>query len=185
MQAAESLIFKQRARWTRERFDHLAGLGAFENMKVELVRGELVDMSPQGLPHANVIEYLNEVLMPALVGRARVRVQLPFAVDDETELIPDLAIIDKRAPKTDHPSGALLVIEVADTSARYDRIVKAPLYAQAGVREYWLIDTTKAQVEVFSGARARSWARHEKVSRGELPVPGFPEVVLRVDALFR
>lgn len=184
MQAAESLISKQRARWTRARFDHLAGLGAFVDMKVELVRGELVEMSPQGLPHANVIESLTELLVPALVGRARVRVQLPFAVDDQTELIPDLALIDRRAPKTDHPSAAFLVIEVADTSARYDRVVKAPLYAHAGVPEYWLIDAAKRHVEVFSSPRARSYAKHVKVTRGELPVPGFPEVSVRVDALF-
>lgn len=184
MQAAESLISKQRARWTRARFDHLAGLGAFVDMKVELVRGELVEMSPQGLPHANVIETLTDLLVPALVGRARVRIQLPFAIDDETELVPDLAIIDRRTPRTDHPSAALLVIEVADTSSRYDRIVKAPLYAQAGVPEYWLIDAAKRHVEVFSGPRARSWAKQVRVTRGELPVPGFPAVSVRLDALF-
>lgn len=184
MQAAESLISRQRVRWTRARFERLARLGAFVDRKLELVRGELVEPGPEGLPHANVIEYLNELLMPALVGRVRLRVQLPFAVDDETELIPDLALIDRRAPKSDHPSAALLVIEVADSSARYDRVVKAPLYAQAGVPEYWLVDAAKRHVEVFSVPRARSYAKHVRVTRGELLVPGFPEVSVRLDALF-
>lgn len=86
--------------------------------------------------------------------------------------------------KTDHPSAALLVIEVAEPSARYDRVVEAPLYAQAGVPEYWLINAAKRHVEVFSSPRARSYAKHVKLTQGELPVQGFPGLSVRLDALF-
>lgn len=184
MEAAESIIEKQRARWSREKFTRFIELGAFDGEQVELVRGELVAMSPQGVPHGNLIEVLNEILMPALVGRARVRVQLPFVIDDETELIPDIAVVDKKLPKTEHPSTAHLVVEVADSSVRYDRIVKAPLYAAAGVTEYWLVDTAREHVEVFSGLRQHSYARHTKVSKGALAVPGFPAVSIALKSLF-
>lgn len=184
MEAAESLIVKQRARWSRAKFDRLVELGAFEGELVELVRGELVAMSPQGVPHGNVIEVLNEVLMPQLAGRARVRVQLPFVIDDETELIPDLAVVDRSVSRRAHPSTAHLVVEVAESSLRYDRIVKAPLYAARSVTEYWLIDTTRGCVEVFSGPRSSGYARHARVSKGTLQVPGFSNVRLVVPDLF-
>jgi Uma2 family endonuclease len=185
MEAAESLIVKNRARWTRERFDRLVELGAFDGgERVELVRGELVAMSKQGVPHGNVIETLNEILMPRLVGRARVRVQLPFVIDDESELIPDLAIVDKSLPRSEHPASAFLIIEVADSSLRYDRIVKAPLYASAGVPEYWLVDTTREHIELFSGLKRGAYGRTAKVSGGALPIPGFAGVEVRVADLF-
>lgn len=184
MEAAETIIEKQRARWSREKFTRFIELGAFDGEQVELVRGQLVAMSPQGVPHGNVIEALTELLVPPLVGRARVRVQLPFVIDDETELIPDIAVVDKKLPKSEHPSTAHLVVEVADSSVRYDRIVKAPLYAAAGVTEYWLIDTAREQVEVFSALRNRTYGKHAKVSKGALPVPGFPAVTIALKTLF-
>ena len=114
---------------------------------------------------------------------ARLRVQLPMVIGDE-RLVPDIAVVDKKLPKTEHPSTAHLVVEVADSSVRYDRIVKAPLYAAAGVTEYWLIDTARERVEVFSGLRHHSYARHTKVSKGALPVPGFPSVTIALKTLF-
>jgi Uma2 family endonuclease len=184
MEAAESLIVKQRARWTRAKFDRLVELGAFDGERVELVRGELVAMSPQGVPHGNVIEVLNELLMPLLVGRARVRIQLPFVIDDETEVIPDLAVVDRKVTRAEHPSIAHLIVEVADSSVRYDRVVKAPLYAARSVTEYWLIDTSREQVEVFSAPRHGAYGKHVKVSKGSLKVPGVDGVEVALRSLF-
>jgi Uma2 family endonuclease len=185
MQAAvESLIEQRRTRWTRARFDRVAELGGFEGEQLELVEGELVDMSPQGVPHAEFIERLNEILMPALVGRARVRVQLPFAIDDETEVLPDLAVVSRAVARGNHPDRAQLVIEVAETSERYDRLVKARLYARAAVPEYWLVATTKATVTVFSRAKDGQYQKEKKYSSGALIVPGFPDVKVSLDELF-
>jgi Uma2 family endonuclease len=122
--------------------------------------------------------------MPALVGRARVRVQLPFAVDDETEVLPDLAVVSRAVAKGDHPGRAQLVIEVAETSERYDRLVKSRLYARAAVTEYWLIATTKGTVTVFSRPREGQYQKEKKHSSGTLAVPGFPDVKVVLDELF-
>ncbi|MFZ5444374.1 MAG: Uma2 family endonuclease [Myxococcota bacterium] len=185
MQAAvESLIQQRRTRWTRARFDRVAELGGFEGEQLELVEGELVDMSPQGVPHAELIERLTEMLMPTLVGRARVRIQLPFAVDDETELIPDVAIVSRAVARGDHPARAQLVIEVAESSERYDRVVKARLYARAGVTEYWLVSATKATVTVFSRPKDGRYTKEKKLGAGVLEVPGFTDVGLTLEALF-
>lgn len=182
MQAAEALLAERRPRWTRERFIQVAELGVFD--RVELVRGELVEMSPQGPPHSNVIEVLNEFLMPKLVGRARVRVQLPLALSDDTQVLPDLAIVDRSAGRADHPSSAILVIEVADSSKRYDTIVKGPLYAEARVREYWIVDVEKRAVELYSAPRAGVFTKHSKVTTGELIIPRFDDVRIKLSDLF-
>lgn len=183
METAAALIAEQRTHWTRARFDQLVELGAFEGQQVELVRGELVDMSPQGLGHGNILEFLTDLLAPALTGRARVRIQLPFIVDEDTELIPDVAIIDKKTPKTAQPSTALLVIEVSDSSTRYDRIVKAPLYAQANVAEYWLIEAKKKCIEVFSSPKHGEYAKQSRITKGSLSVSGF-DVLVPLASLF-
>ncbi|MFT3714166.1 MAG: Uma2 family endonuclease [Archangium sp.] len=182
MRAAEALLAERRPHWTRTSFIKVAETGVFD--RVELVRGELVEMSPQGPPHSKVIELLNEILMPALVGRARVRVQLPLALDDDTQVLPDLAIVDRSATREDHPSSAILVIEVADSSKRYDTIVKGPLYAEARVREYWIVDVEKRVVELYSAPRGGVFTKHSKSSKGELVIPRFDDVRVVLNTLF-
>lgn len=141
-------------------------------------------MSPQGPPHSNVIEVLSELLLPRLVGRARIRVQLPLALSDDTQVLPDLAIVDRSASRADHPSSAILVIEVADSSKRYDTIVKGPLYAEARVSEYWIVDVEKRAVEQYSAPRSGVFTKHSKVTRGQLVVPKFDDVRVAVSDLF-
>lgn len=184
MRAAESLIEKRRTRWTRARFDRVVQLGGFEGEHLELVMGDLVDLATEGVPHAEFIERLSELLLPALVGWARVRIQLPFVVDDETEVIPDVAVVPRGAAKGDRPSRAQLVIEVAESSERYDRVVKASLYARAGVKEYWLLSTAKQTITVFSSPKDGQFTKAKKHTSGELPVPGFPDVKVSLAALF-
>ncbi|MER2560854.1 MAG: Uma2 family endonuclease [Myxococcaceae bacterium] len=152
------------------------------NERVELIDGHVVRLEPHSVRHANAIESAAEAFCGCL-RVARVRVQLPMVIGDE-RLIPDIAVVDRKLPKTEHPSTAHLVVEVADSSVRYDRIVKAPLYAAAGVTEYWLIDTAREQVEVFSALRNRGYGKHAKVSKGALPVPGFPSVTIALKTLF-
>lgn len=185
MLAADSLIHERRLRLTREQFMQMTANDAFRDLRLELVKGQPVFMGTMDSPHARAIEALNEWLMPALVGRARLLVQLPLIIDDETLLVPDLAVVDRGASKDDHPSTALLVIEVSDSSARYDRIVKAPLYAQARIGTYWRVDLQKRHVEVFCEPVEGAYQQHRQVAHGMLAVPGFPDVELDVDALWR
>lgn len=184
MQVTESLIASRRFRFTRKQFEELCGTDALRDQRVELVQGQVIFMGQQGPPHADSIELLTEWLAPPLARLVRFRVQLPFVVDDETLLVPDLAVVSRSHPRGDHPSSALLVIEVSDSSSRYDRLVKAPLYARTGVREYWLIDLQKEHVEVFSEPGANGYGAHHKLTRGTVPVPGFPDVTLRIEDLF-
>lgn len=132
----------------RTEYERLVELGCFEDERLELLNGFLVRMSPQKAPHATAVSKLTELLVPACLGRARVRIQLPLIAGDDSEPEPDAAIVDLGDYSEEHPATALLVIEVADSSLPKDREVKAPLYAAAGIPEYWIVNLDERCVEV-------------------------------------
>ncbi|MEM1418423.1 MAG: Uma2 family endonuclease [Myxococcota bacterium] len=172
-------------RLRRAEYDALVRTGAFDGEPLELIRGVIVRMSPQGLAHAAPIEVLTERLVLGLAGRARVRVQLPILAPDESQPEPDLAVVPKTSsPHETHPSEALLLIEVASTSQKHDRETKAPLYAEMGVPEYWLIDVEARVVEVRRHPERGAYQTLESVREGELGMLAFPDVRVDVSALF-
>jgi Uma2 family endonuclease len=122
-----------------------------EDDKVELVHGMLIARAPQGGPHARIIQRLNGILVRGLGEAYDVRVQLPLTLKPTSEPEPDFSIVahGEEGSGSDHPSTALLVIEVSRSSLRWDRKVKAPLYARAGIPELWLIDVNGRRIEVM------------------------------------
>ncbi|MCG8421764.1 MAG: Uma2 family endonuclease [Proteobacteria bacterium] len=167
----------------REEYDRLVEQGLFDDERLELLRGALVTMSPQGSPHAAVIRLLTHLLVPVLHGRALVQIQCPLAVSDDSEPEPDVAVLE---PADDgyasgHPHTAHLVIEVADSSLATDRAIKSELYASAGVPEYWIVNLAEQVVEVH---RVPGAAGYQQVTRRDrsatLHVHAFPDVALHV-----
>lgn len=144
------MIAPQQVRPLRRReYDRLVAEGAFRDERVELLRGMLVAMSPQGQEHAQAVMLLNRLLTLAIGTRAFVRPQLPLALGDESEPEPDLAVV-AGLTTAGHPESALLVVEVSDSSVNVDRNVKAPLYAEASIPEFWLVDLGRRRVELYS-----------------------------------
>ncbi len=166
----------------RSEYDQLIAAGAFDGERLELLEGRLAVMTPQSPPHAVVVQQLNELLLPALLGRAIVRVQLPLAVSDLSEPEPDIAVVAPGNYAAEHPTSALLVVEVADTSLRRDRDVKPALYAQAGVGEYWLVDLAGSRVVVQRDPTATGYRTVTTHRRGDaIVVAAFPDVTVAVD----
>jgi Uma2 family endonuclease len=184
MQATAFPAHARPRRLRRAEYDKLAGEGFFRGERVELIQGIVVEMSPVGPAHANPLDLLVEQLVPLLVGRARVRVQQPFIVADDSEPEPDLAIVPLGQYAERHPDRAHLIVEVAETPLEYDRDTKAPLYAAAGVEQYWIVDVNARRIEVYEGVSSRRYTRvrHVEVG-GELAVPGFEGVKVRVGEL--
>ena len=124
-----------------------------EDSRVELIAGELIDRAPIGSRHAGFINKIAERLRAGSGQTAIVAIQNPLRLSTESEPQPDVALLRPRADyyaeKHPEPADVLLVIEVADTSLRYDREIKIPLYAQHGVAETWLVDIEKRQVMVY------------------------------------
>jgi Uma2 family endonuclease len=181
-----ALLLPERPRpLRRAEYERLVELGAFEDERVELLRGVLVDMSPNDPAHASSIDRLTMLLVPAMVGRAIVRVQLPLIACDESEPEPDLAIVPVADYRRRHPDSAHLVIEVAISSLNKDRSVKAPLYAASDFSEYWIVNVPERVVEVHRSPTPDGYAallRHG-VDASVSPL-AFPDVVVPVARLF-
>jgi Uma2 family endonuclease len=165
-------------------YDRLVGLGAFpEDEKLELLEGRIVVMSPQGTAHAYVIQCLMERFVALLAGRAQVRVQLPFAASAVSEPEPDVALVPPGPYLDDHPREAMLVVEVAESSVEVDRL-KARLYAEAAVPEYWIVNLGERVVEVHRRPAEGGYGDVARAAAGEALSPhAFPDLTIRVDEL--
>ena len=127
----------------RLEFDELVALGAFDDEKLELLRGQLVTMSPEGEPHVDLAHWLFKRLVRTFRDEDfEVRYAAPFNANEDSEPAPDILVGRPKGSRRDHPSEALLIIEVSNSSIRKDRGVKRLLYAEVGVPEYWIIDIT-------------------------------------------
>jgi len=143
-------------------------------------------MSPQGTRHAATLQRLNTALLPPLLGRADVRIQLPLAVSAESLLEPDVAVVASGDYDRAHPTTAFLVVEVAESSLNKDRLVKAPLYAGAGVQECWIIDLAAGIVEVHTEPVAGRYTRQAPARPGDtIRLRPFADVEIRVGDILR
>jgi Uma2 family endonuclease len=137
--------------WTRYEYNQMAQLGLFTGKRVELIEGQVIEMSPMGSLHATAIALAARTVEPAFGDRYFSRWQMPFAISDISEPEPDVAIVlgAIRDYVDAHPTTAALIIEVADTSLTYDRETKGSLYAKAGIEDYWIVNLVARQVEVY------------------------------------
>ncbi len=136
-------------RWTREQYHRLGELGLFDGKRVELVRGEIVEMSPINWPHVVGTSKVGDALRATFASVGRVIEQGPHPMAD-SDPIPDVRVVPGQfADYTDHPQTALIVVEVADTTLAYDTTTKAELYATAGIADYWVLDLNGRQLHVF------------------------------------
>jgi Uma2 family endonuclease len=141
-------------RFSRDAYYRLGEIGVLtRNDRVELIDGEIIEMSPIDSRHSACVTRLNRAITPH-VGDAIIRFENPLALPDEYDPQPDIVVV--RASDDDyeeeHPRSedALLVVEVANSSLRYDRHVKAQRYAEAGIPEYWLVDLRRNQIDIHT-----------------------------------
>ena len=168
---------------SRAEYDRMVALGMFEDERVELLRGVLVTMSPQGERHAGIAAWFSRKLGRMLDESFDVRAHSPIAASHDSEPEPDVSV--SRAVDIDeHPGAPLLLIEVSDSSLRKDRRVKAEIYAESGCPEYWIVDIsgTELVVEVHRDVKDGRYRSIEQLRGDDVLRPGaLPGVELRVD----
>ena len=150
-------------RWTRVEYDRLIELGVFRpDERLELLDGLLVVREPQGSRHASAIRRVIAALRDALGAAWQIDSQLPIALDADSEPEPDISVVprDPRAYKDAHPTHAVLIVEIAESSYRTDRDYKAGLYARAGIIDYWIVDLAHDTLEVHREPEASAEAPH-------------------------
>jgi len=152
-----------------------------ENSRVELLDGVLVEMSPQGPPHAYALRELMTVgAVAAAAAGLRMSVQGPLDVRSPiTQPEPDFAIVPK-TPIDRHPSDALLVVEMGNTSLRMDLGPKARIYATAGVPEYWVLDVKRREIVVHLGPSGPGYEHVERVGVGDTLTASFVALTVAV-----
>jgi hypothetical protein len=138
-------------RWTKAEYYRLAKLGFFRGQRVELIEGRLMVQSPQGTLHTTGVEAVAEGLVALFGTGYSVRRQYPLDLGQHSEPEPDVAVVPGhfRQYSNAHPTGALLIVEVADTSVSYDRRRKGSLYARANIADYWIVNLVKNRLEVY------------------------------------
>jgi len=149
-------LARRTGRLKRVEYERLIEAGYFlPSDKVELIDGLLVAREPQRSPHATGIMLGNEALRAAFGAGWVVRVQLPIALDEDSEPEPDLVVVrgTVRDFTRSHPDAVALIVEVADSSLRFNRTDKASLYARARVSDYWIVNLTDRVVEVHRDPR--------------------------------
>jgi Uma2 family endonuclease len=181
----------RRHRITVEDYYRMAEVGVLApDARVELVEGEIIDMPSIGTDHASIVDRIAHVLMHAVGSRAIVRVQGPVRLNSFSEPEPDIAVLERRTDfyRRAHPSGSetLLVVEVSDSTLRYDRDVKVPLYARHGVREAWIIDIPHNQLLCFSSPANGRYARQTAFEQlGVMPLAALPDLSIDLTGLLQ
>jgi len=146
--------------WTREEYYKMAEAGVFRpSERVELIGGRIVTMSPQNSPHATALTLAHEELQTLFSTGYVVRMQLPLDLSPSSQPEPDLAVVHGRTRDyaRAHPTTALLVVEISESTLSFDQGEKASLYASASIPEYWIVNLLDRRLEAH---------------RDPVPVPG-------------
>ena len=176
--------------FTVEEYHRMAEAGILgEDERVELIEGEIVQMAPIGPRHVGCVINATRLFITRLGDRAVVSPQNPVVIPPRSEPQPDLLLLRPRAVSYSRelPTSrdVLLAVEVADTTVRFDRLVKARLYARAGIAEFWLCLAMDGAVEVYRGPGADGYAGVTLHGRGQIVSPlAFPDVSFAVTDFF-
>jgi Uma2 family endonuclease len=172
--------------WTREEYEQAAEAGLFKDRRVELVEGALYDMAAHLTLHATGIRLVARALDKIFTDGYDIRSQLPLTLGPLSEPEPDVAVVigGPRDYRAHHPSTAVLVVEVADSSQFHDRKRKAALYARAELPDYWIVNLRLDLIEVFRDPADGLYRTRRIYRRGEKISPlARPEATLAVDDL--
>ncbi|NET28271.1 Uma2 family endonuclease [Okeania sp. SIO1I7] len=159
-----------------------------ENKRVELIRGEIIKMSPIGVRHADCVKRLAELFILGLGKTVTVGIQDPVRLNNNSEPQPDISLLQRRqgVRQTQHPQpeNVFLLIEVSDTTIKYDREVKVPLYAENNIVEVWLVNLTEECLEVYRQPTANGYEIMQTFQCGEtVTIQALPDVTFTVDEI--
>lgn len=172
-------------RFSVEEYERLGEAGIFnEDFRVELLDGEIIDIAPIGKRHAKAVRRLNKELVLRFSDVCLVDPQNPLVLDDFSEPQPDIVLLRPEFHETSElprPADVLLVVEVAESTYRYDSGAKLRAYARSGIAEYWIVNLTDCCVEVYRQPQGESYGEHFRRTSGETLAPAsFPDRAIAV-----
>lgn len=166
-------IRKRRRLFTVDEYEQMSQAGVFRTTeRVELIRGEIVEMSPIGVEHAGRLARLIRVLPERLRGQALLWPQNPLRIHPHSMPEPDLILLRPRADDYcsayPTPEDVLVIIEIADSSLSWDRGVKGRLYAESGVKEYWIVNLKARVIEIRESPTAEGYSLIRRIRSKEI-----------------
>ena len=176
-------------RWTVADYHKIGEVGLLaEDARVELINGEIVEMTPIGSSHAGKVKRLAHLFSVLLGDKAIISVQDPLVLNDDSEPEPDITLLRWRDDyyESAHPTpqDVLLLIEVSDTSVRYDREVKIPLYARHNIPDVWLLDLQQQGLEIYQKPESGEYQHMQRLRSGQATPDAFPEAIIQFRDLF-
>jgi Uma2 family endonuclease len=175
--------------FTVDEYYKMAEAGIFdEDSRVELIEGEIIEMSPVGNRHIACVNRANKLFLTLLGDRVMVSPQNPVRLSNITEPQPDIVLLKPRADfysaKRLSTEDTFLVLEVSDTTLRYDRNRKLPLYAKYGVPEVWIEDLQRGTILVYRGLKEGAYSNALAFHQGDtISLLAFPDIHFNVDDL--
>ena len=157
---------------------------------VELIEGEILEMSPIGSRHASMVDRLNRIIDRQVGDSAIVRVQSPVIMNDSSEPQPDISVVRYQEDFYEYghpqPQDIFLIIEISDSTTIYDRDIKVPLYASSGIQELWLFDLTNQIVDVYTNPAFDRYNLIQRQNRNSiLLLPSIPTIRIDLSSIFR
>jgi Uma2 family endonuclease len=175
------------AKITLEQYHRMVDTGIWDDCHVELLNGVVVEMSPEGMPHAHRSSDVGEYLMRLLGDRAHVRPAKPITLPSGSEPEPDIAIVQRLGNEYlahhPYPENIFWVIEYSNTSLDKDLGVKAAIYATEGIPEYWVINLKKNILIVFRDPVDGKYQSRQEFTTGTINPLAFPDVAIEVARL--
>jgi Uma2 family endonuclease len=175
--------------FTVDEYHRMSDIGLFpDDKRLELIRGRIYEMPTANPPHSGRVNRLNHLFLSRLGESVIVSVQNPSTIDDYSEPTPDIALLKPRIDfyTNSHPfpEDVLLAIEVSCTTVRFDTIIKAPLYAEAGIAEYWIVNIPQNVLEVRREPADGRYSKRETLRHGQTLFPlAFPGAMFRVEEI--
>ncbi|WP_414566232.1 MULTISPECIES: Uma2 family endonuclease [unclassified Anabaena] len=173
------------AKWTIDDYHRMIEAGILCDRQVELLEGEIVEMSPEGEPHAYCSDEAGEYLAKLLGDRAKVRQAKPITLPNDSEPEPDIAIVQRlgREYREHHPypENIYWLIEYANSSLEKDLELKSKIYAAAGILEYWVVNLKKSHLVVFRDILDGEYATKQTLTTGTIQPLAFPDISVSVE----
>jgi len=175
------------ARWTLEEYHRMIEAGLLDDRRVELIRGEIVEMPPEGEPHAYFVSESGEYLADLLGKRAKVRYGNPITLPNQSEPEPDIAVVQRLGREYlghhPYPENIFWLIEYSNSSLAKDLNIKTRVYAEVEIAEYWVVDLQTRSLIVFRTPKEGTYASRTTYTEGQLTPVSFPDVPISVSAI--
>jgi len=171
-------------KWTSDEYHHMIAAGILDDRRVELLKGEIAEMSPEGEPHAYFSSEAGEYLIQLLGVRATVRPSKPITLPNNSEPEPDIAVVQRLGREYlehhPYPENIFWLIEYSDSSLDKDLQIKTKLYAEVEILEYWVVNLKKRQLVVFRDPQDGEYASKTTLTGGTIYPQAFPDLAISV-----